>query len=50
MKNNTGGVFTSKRNKMTKYILYSVYARKTENDKGGPGEPEAAAARGKGVH
>lgn len=35
---------------MTKEILYSVHARETEAGKGGPGEHEASAACGEGVH
>lgn len=42
--------FTSKRNKMTQEILYSVHARATETGKGGQGECEAVETCGEGVH
>lgn len=49
-KNNTAVLFTSKWNKMTEEILYSVHARETEAGKGGQGELEASAACWEGVH
>lgn len=42
--------FTSKRNKMTKEILYSVHARKAEDAKGDQGECEAVETCGEAVH
>lgn len=42
--------FTSKKNKMTKEILYSVHAREAEAGKGDQGECEAVETCGEAVH